>query len=113
MDFYVSHGALMAILRLDVDSGGGLAGEVIAARVKPVFDAAVATIDAWREAGCVRADVDGVQLCISAMGMAAFPFTEERSLAMLSPVDFRAPENMRRRKDEIAATLLSRIEATI
>jgi TetR/AcrR family transcriptional regulator len=110
--FYATHEALLSILRHDAQSsdegGGETLRELFEQVLRPVFDAVVARLLALQKKGLVRKDLDPRHLCLSAMGMAFFPFQEERLLRALWPADFRAAEMIDARKREIVETLIAR-----
>ncbi|MEO6418997.1 MAG: TetR family transcriptional regulator [Polyangiaceae bacterium] len=113
MRFYVSHGAILAILRHEgatgESTGGSIAEAMISARVKPVFDAVVQAMDDLRAMGKIRADVNPRQLCVSALAMTSITIVEEPFIRGVWPVDFRSPEFIEERKREIVATVLGRL----
>ena len=111
--FYVSHGAILAIMRHEGatghSTGPSIAEAMISARVKPVFDAVVVTIEELRASGKVRADVNTRQLCVSALAMTSITIIEEPFVRGLWAVDFRSPEFLEERKRDIVATVLGRL----
>ena len=111
--FYVSHGAILAIMRHEgatgQSTGPSLAEAMISARVKPVFDAVVLTIDELRANGKIRPDVNARQLCVSALAMTSITVIEEPFVRGLWAVDFRSPEFLEERKRDIVATVLGRL----
>jgi AcrR family transcriptional regulator len=107
--FFASHRALLSILRHEAESGGELAQGLIAKDTKPVFDAVVAELERRAAAGALRRDFDPRQVCVSAVAMCSFPYTEEMFLQAVWPTDVRAPEFIARRKSEVVATVMARI----
>ncbi|MFO0679616.1 MAG: TetR family transcriptional regulator [Polyangiaceae bacterium] len=107
--FYSTHGAIMAILRHEAQGGGTIAADVVAVQVRPVAEAVTAKIDSMRAAGEIRADVEPMHLCVSAVAMAAFPFQEEPFLAATFPGKWGKAMPMAERKREIVATILRRM----
>jgi len=104
--FCVEHGAVLAILRHDVDLGA----ELVGANIRPVFDGVVAIVEGLRRRGKVRKDLDARHLCLSALGMAIVTTHEEHLLRALWPeADPRAPEFVAARTREIARTVLARL----
>jgi hypothetical protein len=78
--------------------------------VKPQLDDVVARFEGMRARGEVRADVDARQLCISAVAMACFPYTEEAFLSAVWSVDPQDAGFIEERKREIVRTVMARIE---
>jgi AcrR family transcriptional regulator len=107
--FYATHGRVLRILRHEAMRGGPLADEMVKTHVKPQLDDIVARFEAMRASGEVRADVDARQLCISAVAMACFPYSEEAFLNAVWGVDPQSPEFIEDRRREIARTIMARI----
>jgi AcrR family transcriptional regulator len=107
--FYATHERVLRILRHEAMRGGPLAGELVRKHVKPQLDDVVARFDAMRASGEVRADVDARQLCISAVAMACFPYTEEAFLGAVWSLDPQSPAFIEERKREIVKTVMARI----
>lgn len=111
--FYVSHGAILAIMRHEgattESTGGSIAEAMISARVKPVFDAVVQAMEDLQAMGKIRADVNARQLCLSALAMTSITIVEEPFLRGVWPVDFRSPEFIEERKRDIVTTVLGRL----
>jgi len=110
--FYATNARVLRILRHEAMRGGALAEDLIRAHVKPQLDDVVARFDAMRARGEVRADVDARQLCMSAIAMACFPYTEEAFLSALWSVDPQSPAFIEERTREIASTIMARIAPT-
>jgi len=109
VDFYATNAPVLRILRHEAMRGGALAEGLVRAHVKPQLDNVVARFDGMRARGEVRADVDARQLCISAVAMACFPYTEEAFLHAVWSVDPQSPAFIEARKREIARTLMARL----
>jgi AcrR family transcriptional regulator len=109
VDFYATHGALLLILRHDVDAGGSFGGEIAANAVRPQFDAICARLEEMRVRGEIRRDTEPRHLVISAMAMACYPYVEERFTNLVWPIDVRSAEFIAARKREIVTTILARI----
>jgi TetR/AcrR family transcriptional regulator len=109
VDFYATHGTLLLILRYEAERDGPLASDIIATTVRPQFDEICARLDAMRARGETRPDLDARHLCISAVAMACYPFTEQRFLAAVWPIDPHDPVFLTDRKREICQTLLARM----
>jgi AcrR family transcriptional regulator len=109
VSFYASHARVLRILRHEAMRGGPLADELVRAHVKPQLDDIVARFEAMRASGEVRADVDARQLCISAVAMACFPYTEEAFLGAVWSIDPQSPAFIEERRREIARTVMARI----
>ena len=109
VDFYATHGTLLLILRHEAERGGPFASDIIATTVRPQFDEICARLDEMRARGETRRDLDARHLCISAVAMACYPFTEQRFLAAVWPIDPHDPVFLEDRKREICQTLLARM----
>jgi AcrR family transcriptional regulator len=109
VDFYATHGALLMILRHDADAGGAFGGEIAGNAVRPQFEAICARLEEMRARREIRRDADPRHLVISAVGMACYPYTEERFATLMWPVDVRSPEFIAARKREIVDTILARV----
>lgn len=112
--FFAEHGAVLAIVRPawapDTSAAGASALKVVRARVKPVFDAVTAYLEALKEDGVVRGDVDVRHFCVHAMSMVGFPMMEPRLLAALWPtVDPTRKGWLESARREIVDTLLLRL----
>ena len=109
VDFYATHGTLLLILRYEAERAGPLASDIIATTVRPQFDEICARLEEMRARGETRKDLDARHLCISAVAMACYPFTEQRFLAAVWPIDPHDPVFLEVRKREICQTLLARM----
>jgi TetR/AcrR family transcriptional regulator len=109
VDFHAAHARVLRILRHEATRGGPLARELVRRHVKPQLDEVVGLFDQLREAGQVRADLDARHLCISAIGMASFPYTEDAFLEAVWSLDPFEPEFAAQRKREIARMVLARL----
>jgi len=107
--FFAEHGSILAIVRHEAQGGGALGVDVVRARVKPVFDAVTAYLDALKEGGALRTDVDVRHLCISAMSMVGFPMMETQLLSALWPVDPSARGWRDAARREIVDTIVRRL----
>lgn len=110
IEFYSSHGAILSILRHEASSVDDLALKVISEKVKPVFDAVVATIENMRRRKEIRADVEPHHLCVSALALANVTVQDERLLRGMWQVDVQSPEFLLKRKSEIVEMIVSRVE---
>ena len=109
VDFYATHGTLLLILRHEAERAGPLASDIIGTTVRPQFDEICARLEEMRARGETRKDLDARHLCISAVAMACYPFTEQRFLAAVWPIDPHDPVFLEDRKREICQTLLARM----
>jgi TetR/AcrR family transcriptional regulator len=73
--FFHTHGAALALLRHEGDSGT-LISDLVRQTVAPLFRALVARIEELQVSGVARRDFDAAHLCLSVMAMAGFPFSE-------------------------------------
>jgi TetR/AcrR family transcriptional regulator len=109
VDFHATNARVVHILRHEAMRGGPLARELLRRHVKPQLDEVVALFDHLRDEGQVRADVDARHLCISAIAMASFPYTEDAFLEAVWSLDPLSPDFVAQRKREIVRTVLGRI----
>jgi TetR/AcrR family transcriptional regulator len=108
--FFVTHHAMLSIVQGEARTRGrSVALDLVRVRVKPVADATRAYIDALRENGEIRKDVDAVQLCTAAISMVAFPLMESSFLSAVWPVDATKKAYLDAAHDEIVETLVRRI----
>lgn len=107
--FFAEHGSILSIVRHEARAGGKLGVDVVRARVKPVFDAVTAYLEALKEGGTLRADVDVRHLCISAMSMVGFPMMETQLLTALWPVDASQRGYLEGARREIVDTIVRRL----
>ena len=110
--FFVMHGAMVAIVQAEARSAKkrqkSVALDLVRVRVKPVADATTAYLEALREAGAVRRDVDPQQLCMSAISMVAFPLLEAGFLTSVWPID-KNRKALEAWRDDIVEMLVRRI----
>lgn len=109
VDFYATHGALLLILRHDMQSGGAFAGDVVRSAITPQFEAICARLEEMRGRGEIREDVDPRHLVISAVAMTCYPYIEERFVTLVWPIEPRSAEFIAARKREVITTLLARM----
>ena len=110
--FFVAHRAMLAIVQGESRAGRrspSVALDLVRVRVKPVADATKAYIDALRESGEIRRDVDAEKLCTAAISMVAFPLLESSFLSAVWPVDAAKRAYLDAARDEIVETLVRRI----
>jgi AcrR family transcriptional regulator len=109
--FYAEHAPILSIVRSEAGAGGGAGNDIVKTYIKPMFDGVVTRLTELQRAGAIRVDVDPRQLCLSALAMAAFPYTEPEFVESLGAVDKRALAShafREMRLNEIVETLLSR-----
>jgi AcrR family transcriptional regulator len=107
--FYSTHARVLRILRHEAMRGSPLSDELVSKYVRPQLDDIVARFEAMRASGEVRSDVDARQLCISAVAMACFPYSEDAFLQAVWSVDPHSPAFIEERKREIVRTVMARI----
>ncbi len=109
--FFTKHSAMLAIVQNESRDSGkkNVAMDLVRVRVKPVADATVAYLEALREAGEVREDVDPQKLCTAAISMIAFPLLESSFLSAVWPLDPTSKKYLEGARDDIVETLLGRI----
>ena len=109
--FYAEHAPILSIVRSEAGAGGGAGSDIVKTYIKPMFDGVVTRLTELQRAGAIRIDVDPRQLCLSALSMAAFPYTEPEFVESLGAVDKKALAShafREMRLNEIVETLLSR-----
>lgn len=77
--------------------------------VGPIFDGIVARLDAMKERGDVKGDVDTKHFVISCVAMVAFPFQEEPFVKAIWPVDWHGTKLLDERKKHIVEMILARV----
>lgn len=109
--FFATNGAFLAILRHDSRRDGTAADatKIVTDVVAPVFEAIVTKLDAMRERGEVRKDVDAKDLVLSAVAMVAFPFQEEAFVSAIWPTDWHSPARLEERKRHVVEMILARV----
>lgn len=109
--FFTAHSAMLAIVQAEARSTGGksVAMDLVRVRVKPVADATKAYLDALREAGEIRKDVDAQKLCTAAISMVAFPLLEASFLSAVWPLDPTSKKYLDTSREDIVETLVRRI----
>jgi TetR/AcrR family transcriptional regulator len=109
--FFTRHSAMLAIVQNESRDSGkkNVAMDLVRVRVKPVADATVAYLEALREAGEVREDVDPQKLCTAAISMIAFPLLESSFLSAVWPIDPTSKKYLEGARDDIVEMLLGRI----
>ncbi len=76
---------------------------------KPVADATKAYLEALREAGEIRKDVDAQKLCTAAISMIAFPLLEASFLSAVWPLDPTSKKYLEGTRDDIVEMLVRRL----
>lgn len=108
--FFVAHRAMLSIVQGEARTEGkSVALDLVRVRVKPVADATTAYLEALRESGEIRADVDARKLCTAAISMVAFPLLEASFLSAVWPLDAASKAQLEAARDEIVETLVRRI----
>jgi len=109
--FFTAHRAMLAIVQSESRAAAdtNIAVDLVRLRVKPVADATKAYVEALRESGEIRADVDAQKLCTSAISMVAFPLLESSFLSAVWPVDPTSKRWLEAQRDDIVETLVRRI----
>lgn len=107
--FYSTHASVLAILRHEARRGGTLATAGLTATVKPQFEAVVERLEEMRARGEIRKDVEPRRLCIAAVAMASFPFSEEHFLTTVWPTDPHSPAFLDEHREELVRMLLGRV----
>jgi AcrR family transcriptional regulator len=108
--FFVTHRAMLSIVQGEArTSGKSVALDLVRVRVKPVADATKAYLDALRDSGEIRRDVDAQKLCTAAISMVAFPLLEPRFLSAVWTVDAASRAYLEASREEIVETLVRRI----
>ena len=110
--FFITHGAMVAIVQAEARGAKkrqrSVALELVRVRVKPVADATKAYLEALRDTGAIRRDVDAQQLCTSAISMVAFPLLEAGFLSSVWPLDTHK-KALDAWRDDIVEMLVRRI----
>ncbi len=108
--FFLRHSAMLAIVQAESKTRGkNVALDLVRVRVKPVADATKAYLEALRDAGEIRRDVDAQMLCTAAISMVAFPLLEESFLSAVWPVDATNKKVQGAMKDDIVEMIVRRI----
>ncbi len=110
--FFTAHSAMLAIVQSEARSARprkSVALDLVRVRVKPVADATRAYLEALRDAGEIRSDVDAQQLCTAAISMVAFPLLESSFLSAVWPIDPTSKRYLEASKDDIVETLVRRV----
>ena len=106
--FFATNGTFLQILRHEARRGD-TATAIVTEKIGPVFDGIVARLDAMRERGEVRADVDARHLVLSAVAMVAFPFQEETFVSAIWPGNWHSPESLHARTTHVVDMVLARV----
>jgi AcrR family transcriptional regulator len=109
LKFFATNGSFLAILRHEARRDGAGAAKIVHDSVGPVFDGIVARLDAMRERGDVKKDVDARHLVLSCVAMVAFPFQEEPFVKAIWPADWHSEAFLEERKKHIVAMILARV----
>jgi len=108
--FFMAHSAMLAIVQSESRTQKkSVALELVRVRVKPVADATKAYLEALRDAGEIRRDVDPQKLCTAAISMVAFPLLEASFLAAVWPVDRGTKKHLDATREDIVEMLVRRI----
>jgi TetR/AcrR family transcriptional regulator len=83
-EFYVNHGALVALLSYEVRKGNR-AVRFIQERVRPMFESVVAELERMRARGDIRPSIDTKQFAISAVAIVAYPVEQKRLMQAVWP----------------------------
>jgi AcrR family transcriptional regulator len=121
--FFTAHSAMLAIVQSEARVSSGppkaerrnseakqsVALDLVRVRVKPVADATKAYLDALRDAGEIRKDVDAQKLCTAAISMVAFPLLESSFLSAVWPLDPTSKKYLEGSRDDIVEMLVRRL----
>ncbi len=110
--FFTAHSAMLAIVQSEARSAAprrSVALDLVRVRVKPVADATKAYLEALRDAGEIRRDVDAQQLCTAAISMVAFPLLESSFLSAVWPIDPSSKRYLEASKEDIVEMIVRRI----
>lgn len=107
--FYSEHASLLAILRHEAERDWRHVTKFVEAGIKEQFDDICERLEEMKRRGEIRRDVSPRHLCVSAVAMACFPFTERQFLTSVWHITIADPSFHEERKREIAETILSRI----
>jgi TetR/AcrR family transcriptional regulator len=109
LHFYATHGVVLQIVRHDSLRGDSSPMNLVGQHLRPIFEAIVSRLETMKARGECRADLDPRQLCMCAVGMAAFPFQEERFYRAIWDADLRSERFLRGLKNEIVSMVLARV----
>lgn len=108
--FFTAHSAMLAIVQSEARiSKQSVALDLVRVRVKPVADATKAYLDALRDAGEIRKDVDAQKLCTAAISMVAFPLLESSFLSAVWPLDPTSKKYLEGSREDIVEMLVRRL----
>lgn len=110
--FFTAHSAMLAIVQAearDANARKSVALDLVRVRVKPVADATKAYLEALRDAGEIRKDVDAQQLCTAAISMVAFPLLESTFLSAVWPLDPTNKRYLEASRDEVVEMVVRRV----
>ncbi len=108
--FFMAHSAMLAIVQSESRTNEkSVALDLVRVRVRPVADATKAYLQALRDAGEIRRDVDPQKLCTAAISMVAFPLLEESFLSAVWPELPHAKKHLEKSRDDIVEMLVRRI----
>jgi AcrR family transcriptional regulator len=106
--FFTAHSAMLAIVQSEARiSKQSVALDLV--RVKPVADATKAYLEALRDAGEIRKDVDAQKLCTAAISMVAFPLLESSFVSAVWPLDPTNKKYLEGSRDDIVEMLVRRL----
>jgi len=111
--FFSAHSAMLAIVQSEARgarSGRKNVGlDLVRVRVKPVADATRAYLEALRESGEIRRDVDAQMLCTAAISMIAFPLLESTFLSAVWPLDPANKRYLEASREDVVEMVVRRI----
>ncbi len=108
--FFIAHSAMLAIVQSEARTyKKSVALDLVRVRVKPVAEATKTYLEALREAGEIRRDVDPQKLCTAAISMVAFPLLEASFLSAVWPIDKGSKKHLDATRDDIVEMLVRRI----
>ncbi|AKU97628.1 Transcriptional regulator, TetR family [Labilithrix luteola] len=107
--FFANNRGFLAILQHEAQRETDDATSIVKDKLGPIFDGVVARLDAMRERGEVRADVDTKHLVLSCVAMVAFPFQEEAFVTAIWPANWQDAEFLAERRRNIVAMIVDRI----
>lgn len=107
--FFARNESFLSILRHEARRGRDGAGKIVQDIVGPIFEGIVARLDAMREQGIVKKDVDARHLVLSSIAMVAFPFAEQPLVAAIWPADWHGDAFLEERKRQIVQMIVARV----
>src|SRR5205807_2069829 len=108
--FFNAHSAMLAIVQSEARvAKHSIALDLVRVRVKPVADATKAYLEALRDAGEIRKDVDAQKLCTAAISMVAFPLLEASFLSAVWPMNPASKKYLEGAREDIVEMLVRRL----